>query len=141
MSKDRFVAPHHVALGTRGIVSILLMVFVADLVIYHGHGFCGYAALFVLAPLTLWFGIGQRVDSRLSSAALIFTMLLALAARLFWSGSAAGIYVGFALTIGFAMACLGRKPYVLECLVYATQSISSAFYCLSQYDTRARLAV
>jgi hypothetical protein len=141
MNNDRLVATHHVVLGLQGIVSILLMVCLADLVIYHGHGFCGYAALFVLAPLLLWSGIGRRTNSRRGSASLIFAMLLVLAARLFWSGSAVEIYVGFALTIGFAMACHGRKPYVMECLVYATQSISSAFYCLSQYESKARLAV
>jgi hypothetical protein len=60
-------------------------------------------------------------------------MLLLLAARMVWLGSALAAAAAFALLAGFSLALHGRRPYVLDVLVHALQTIGSGFHGLVCY--------
>jgi len=115
----------------RELLAIGALVVFADLTIYRGSGFAGYAAFFLLAPVLLWFGAPRR---RLSKGFFIVgLMLVLLAAKMLWCGSALLVAAGFALVVAFAMSLSGLCPYVLETVVFASQTILAGYEGLMQY--------
>jgi hypothetical protein len=52
-------------------------------------------------------------------------MLMLLAARLIWLGSALAVAAGFTLVVALAMTLNGRCPYVLDVLIYALQTTAA----------------
>ncbi|HWB08444.1 MAG TPA: DUF4153 domain-containing protein [Pirellulales bacterium] len=115
----------------REVVAVLLLAATCDLTIYRGHGFAGYALLFLLAPVL--FACGS-FRPRLGTVAWFIGAMLALsAARLLWCGSELLVAAGFFLLAAFAMALSGHVPYVAETAVFASQSIASGYQRLIQY--------
>ena len=90
-------APPQPPVGWRELVSVFLLVIVCDLTIYRGHGFAGYAFLFMLAPLLLVFGATGR--QHITSACILSVMLAAVSVKLLWCGSVLLIGVGFACSV------------------------------------------
>ncbi len=115
----------------RELAAVVLMVVLCDLTIYRGTGFAGYALLFALAPLLLAGGAPRLGDVR--SAALVGVMLLVLAARLLWGGSAFQAALGFGLLAAFAMSLAGMRPYVLETAVFGAQALLAGWRGLWSY--------
>jgi hypothetical protein len=115
----------------REILSVLLLIVVCDLTIYRGEGFAGLALLFVAAPVLLLVGAPRPI--RRSSFWIVGIMLLALAAKMVWCGSALLVACGFALIVAFAMALSGLCPYVLEVGVFASQTILAGYDGLIHY--------
>lgn len=110
---------------------VVLLVALCDLTIYRGHGFAGYALLFLALPVMLAFGSPRP---RLGwSCWIVGAMLVFLAAKLFWCGSVLLVVVGFALTVAFAAALSGLCPYVLEVGVFASQTIQAGYGGLVYY--------
>ncbi len=60
-------------------------------------------------------------------------MLAALAAKLVWYGSTGMVVIGFAVLVAFAMALAGMRPYVLEGVVFASQTVLAGYAGLIQY--------
>ena len=113
------------------LVCLLLLVALCDVTIFSGGGFSGYAVLFTAAPVMLYFGVARRTTD--VSARILAPMLLILAARLTWCGDWLGVATGFALLAALAMALTGLRPYVLELIVFAAQTIPAGFLAFCQY--------
>ncbi|MBC8872852.1 MAG: DUF4173 domain-containing protein [Planctomycetes bacterium] len=121
-------------LRLREVFAVLLMVVLCDVTIYRGEGFAGLALLFVVAPVLLLVG-SFRPRFGLSFW-LIGFMLVALAAKMLWCVSwLPGLHVaaGFVLLVAFAMSLSGLCPYVLEGVVYASQTILAGYAGIVHY--------
>jgi len=121
-------------LRLREILAVVLLVVLCDITIYRGQGFAGLALLFVVAPVLLLVG---SFRPRLGlSFWLIGFMLVALAAKMLWCVSwLPGLHVaaGFVLLVAFAMSLSGLCPYVLEGVVYASQTILAGYTGIVHY--------
>jgi len=115
----------------REIMAILLLVVLADVTIYRGFGFAGYALFFVAAPLFLLFGAPRPRFG--AGFWLLGLMLVLLAAKAAWCGSWLLVACGLALLVAFAMALAGLCPYVLEVGVFASQTILAGYEGLIHY--------
>lgn len=105
----------------REFAAVLLAVVLCDVTLYRGHGYAGWALLFLLAPLVLWLGCpAPRLDR---SLAVVAGMLALLAARLVWLGSVWGAVAGFVLIVAAAMCLAGRRPYMVDLPIYALQTL------------------
>lgn len=119
----------------REFLAVLLLVIVSDLTIYRGRGFAGYALLFAAAPALLWLGaIRPRFGPGLWITGL---MLLALAAKTLWLGSPLLVGLGMALLVAFAMTLSGLYPYVLEVVVFASQTVLAGYEGILHYARSA----
>src|SRR5436190_9704933 len=115
----------------REFAALALIVALADFAIYRGGGYAGYAALVAGIPLLLRIG-GMPATPRRDLAVL--TVLLAgSAARLLWCGSPLAAGVGVALIVMWAMALAGRRPFILELLVFVGEAQASAYAGLARY--------
>ncbi|MEZ6059796.1 MAG: DUF4153 domain-containing protein [Planctomycetaceae bacterium] len=115
----------------RELIVVALLVVLADVTIFRGEGYAAYAALFAIAPLLFWTGTPTRKVTFASS--LVFLLLALVAARQLWSGSALLTLCGWGLLFAFSMALAGSCPFVLETLVFASQTVRSGFEGLKQY--------
>lgn len=118
-------AERKVPLKLREWIGLVGLVALCDVTIYRGEGFAGYALLFVLAPVFLWMSAHRRHAG--ASLWIVAVMLLALAGKLLWLGSASLVSIGFVLIAAFAMSMAGLCPYVLE-LTFFTLQIPQAGY-------------
>jgi hypothetical protein len=119
----------------REILAVLLLIALSDVTIYRGLGFAGYGVFFLAAPVLLLVGAPRP---RLGIGFWVVAVLLVLlAAKMLWCGSWLLVGAGFALLVAFAMALSGLCPYVLETLVFASQTILAGFEGLSQYRRSA----
>ncbi len=119
----------------REIVVLVLLVVVADLTIYRGQGFAGYALLFVAGPVLLLVGTPCR---RWNVALwIVGAMMLLLAAKLAWCGSWLQVVAGFALLAAFALAVTGLCPYVFDVAAYAVQVFPAGAVGLEDYRRAA----
>ncbi len=115
----------------RELWSCVLIVALSDLTIYHGQGFAGLAVLFVAGPLLLMCGVSRpKLDA---SAWIIGPMLWLSAVRMLWCGSWLNVVVGFPLLAAFAMSLSGLRPYLLDLLAFAVQSIFFGFGGIPAY--------
>lgn len=119
----------------REILAILLMVALADLTIYRSYGFSGNAIFFVGAPILLLLGCPKR--SFCGWLPITGLMLLVIAGRLAWCGSGLQIACGLFVLVGFSMAMAGMRPYLLELVVYASQTILAGYEGLAVYRRTA----
>jgi hypothetical protein len=115
----------------REVFAVLLLVVLSDLTVYRSEGFAAAAALFVAAPLLLWVGTARR---EAGWATFVVALLLNLAAiKLIWCGSWLLVACGWGLLFAFSMTLAGACPYVLETLVFASQTVRSGYEGLSAY--------
>ena len=124
------------AVRGREIIALFLMVLLADLTIYRGHGFAGMAAFFVAASVLLRFGAPRPKKS--FARWVVASMLVALAVKLLWVGTEPGVAAGYALLVAFALAMSGRVPYVPDVLGFAFQVIYAGGLGLAKYWRWAR---
>jgi len=115
----------------RELLVVLVLIVLCDLTIYRGRGFAGYAVLFAVAPMLLMFGAYRPRFGPF--VWLVGLMMLVGAAKLLWCGSALMVGSGFVLLVAFAMAVSGLTPYVVEVVVFASQSILGGYEGLGQY--------
>ena len=123
--------PQQPRVSWRELPAIVALIVLADLTIYRGFGFAGYALFFVAAPLLLALGAPRPRLGR--GFWILAIMLIALAAKMIWCGSWPLVACGFALLAAFAMALSGLCPYVLEVAVFASQTILAGYEGLSHY--------
>jgi hypothetical protein len=113
------------------LVSLFAIVLLADLAIYRGEGYAGWAAVLGAAPVLLFFGAAHKRLCR--SIFLLSAMLLVLAARLFWCGSVVEEAVGLALLPCFAISVAGYVPYVTDSLIFTLQIVHHGGRGLAAY--------
>ncbi|HEX5104249.1 MAG TPA: hypothetical protein VFV87_10585, partial [Pirellulaceae bacterium] len=110
----------------REIGAVLLLVALADVTIYRGAGFAGLALALVAGPIFLL--LGSSRPSLKASFWLVVAMILLLAARMIWLGSALAVAVGAILIIAYSVTLQGRRPYVFDLLLGTFQlSIAGGF--------------
>jgi hypothetical protein len=115
----------------REIVSLVLIVVLCDVTIYRGSGFAGYAALVAGVSLLLAVGVPTK---RPKLATWVFAVLVVGAAvRLVWCGSELSMTAGLFVMFGFAMSLVGRTPYMIHTVVFATQAFAAGHHGLNHY--------
>ena len=119
----------------RELLAVVLMVVLADLTLYRAYGFAGYTAFFLVTPLL--FCLGSPRPRRAGGFYLLAFMLLLLTGKMLWCGSWLLVGAGFSLLVAFAMALSGICPYVLETVVFASQTILAGYEGLVQYRRSA----
>lgn len=115
----------------REMVAVAASVAAFDLLVYRGHGYAGVAVFFVLACLLAVFGSPHR--GHRPGQIILGGMSLVLAARMVWLGYEFLNVLGVLLLVAFAMAAVGRRPYVIDVAIYGLQSIVAGFPALFAY--------
>ena len=123
--------PEHRLVQKREVVAVGLMVVLADATIFYGQGYAGLGLLFVVAPLLLMLAKANHAFGR--PAWIVGGMLLVLGVKLVWCGSALLVAAGFTLLVGFAMALAGHTPYIIELVVYGSQTVLAGYGGLLDY--------
>ena len=112
------------------------LVALADIAIYRGGGFAGYSLLFGAAPVLLYFGVAKRSVDR--SLRVVLPLLLILAARLLWCGDWLEVALGFGLLGAVAMSLSGHRPFVLEAIVFISQTVPAGLMaCVPYFESLA----
>ncbi len=115
----------------RELAALLLLVVLADVTIYRGEGFTGAALFFATAAALLVLGAWRRRPD--GGLAWTLALLALLAAKLVWNGSELGVVIAATLLVGTAMSLAGQRPFVLEGLLFASQTIPAGFVGLCRY--------
>jgi hypothetical protein len=119
----------------RELLAVALMVVLADRTLFRGYGLAGYAAFFLGASLLLALGAPRP---RFPAAFwIVGLMLLAVTVRLVWAGWGLPVVCGFVLLVALAMSLVGIRPYVLELIVFALQSLVAGYAGLAHYRRTA----
>ena len=127
LSRDRDVQPTNV----REIASLLVIVAVADLTVYRGRGYSGYALLFCTLPVLFLVGSVRR--ERFAMQWVMGLLLAGVSSRLAWCGNPGAVLAGGFLTVCFAMSLTGLPPWVVRALVYASRLVGAGHRALSDY--------
>jgi len=118
----------------REILSLGLLVTLADLTIYRGEGYAGLGLLLLLAPILLLIGSLRRTPDK---TLLCFWVMLALSAlRLLWCGTPLAATVGLLLIPCFSMSRSGLRPFVPESCRFLGNTIASGGYGIAVYANR-----
>lgn len=131
LDRSRFARPDAPPATVRELIAVISLVVVSDLTLFRGEGLAGYAVLLVVASLLIGVGAATRGGGRFVWITL--AMLELLAARMVWNGSIAHFAVGLFLLAAFACAQSGRKPFVLDVLGFASQTILSGIYFVEHH--------
>jgi len=115
----------------RELLSLLLIVVIADVTLYRGQGFAGPGLFFIAVPVLLLTGVVRSQFHR--SLWLMGVLLLFLAARLLWCGSLEAVFAGAGLLCGFIMSLSGRAPWLLQTVAHTAQLIPDGYVGLSHY--------
>ncbi len=115
----------------REIIALVALIAVADLTLYRGHGPAGIALFLVASPILLLAGTPWMLIR--PSLWVVGMMLLVLAVRLVWCGTVLLFPIGLALVMAFAMSLSGQRPYVLETVVFASQTIWAGYQGLGEH--------
>jgi len=115
----------------REVLAAVALVVLCDITVYRGHGFAGYAMLFALAPVLLWFGASHA--QRRHFVWIVGTLLIVLAMKLVWCGSTLLVAAGFVLVLAFAMSLSGQPPYIFDLVVFSSQTIRAGYDGLNHY--------
>lgn len=140
-SKERSVRPEStptVPVRWREIAAVVLLVALADVTLYRGPGFTGYALGLAVAPFLL--ALGMPALRPRASAGIVGGMLLLAVAKLAWCGDALLAAVGGVVLLALTMTLMGRTPYILDVALFALQVPVAGGWGLSQYrQTASRL--
>jgi hypothetical protein len=119
------------AVTWRELLAVGGMVVLADLTLFWGHGYAGLTAFFLLAPTLLLAGTPRPCHSK--SVWVCLGMLVFVAVKLLWCGTALVVFFGFALIVAIAMSAIGQTPFVIGLIVYASQTIQAGCLGLDHY--------
>lgn len=120
------------AVHWRELLSVLLLVVLADITIYRGTGFAGAAVFLAIAPVLLLLGSPASALSLLLGGLAI--MIGLTAARLVWQGSIATGLAGLMVLLAFAMTLARRTPFVLELLGFSLKAWFDSVEAIGAYD-------
>lgn len=119
------------AVGWLELMSLLTAVALADLAIYRGHGYAGWAAVFAAAPVLLLIGSARRAGGL--APLIIGLMLWTVSLRLIWCGGPLAAGVGLALLPAYALAVGGRIPYLFDGLAVAARIVVAGYWGVAAY--------
>lgn len=91
----------------REYVSLFLALVLADVCLYKGGGFAGFALLFFMMPMIVFAGAGMR--KRSAASCVIAAFLLIIALRSLYLGNAIITLTGIILIYAFAYSMTGRR--------------------------------
>ncbi|TWU43721.1 hypothetical protein Q31b_12500 [Novipirellula aureliae] len=124
------------------ILAVILWTLAADVLIFRSLGYSGPAVFFALVPIIFCVnrfrnrsaevGPTEASGHRLAIAVLS-GLLLCVAMRLLWLGSAMTVCSGAVLVVGLAMAASGVMPFVLEGIAFASRLLFDGLVRLRQY--------
>lgn len=121
----------------RELLAVVAIVALADVTVYRGHGYSGYALLFVGGAMLLLVGSPPlRTPGRsrhMTSCVVVGCLILGLAAKMMWCGWGLHVFLGVALLCGFAIPLSGTVPYVLEIVVFPARVVLGGLLGLSAY--------
>ena len=115
----------------RELLCVVTGMCVADIAVFRGGGFAGWAILLLAFPILLH--IGSPAGRPLRSTWLFTTALVFLCARLAWLGSPLTVCCGLGLLCIFALGRAGRTVQVLESFAFAWCVIPSGILGLVPY--------
>ena len=98
-------------------IALAALVVLADIAIYRGDGYTGWALVLAVTPFLLCLGAVRRQLG--PTLVLLGGMLLLTSARLIWCGTTMAVTVGTAVVPLFAMTLSGRPPYLIDGLWFA----------------------
>ena len=113
------------------VLCVLSAIVIADVALFRGGGFTGWAVVLVTIPVLLYAGSPTRQPLR--STWLIGIALLTLSTRLVWLGSTLTVWCGAGLTCVFALGLAGRTVHLLESFGFACCVIPSGLLGLVPY--------
>lgn len=113
------------------LVSLVTTVALADLALYRGHGYAGWAAVFAAAPVLLLVGSARRAGG--IAPLVVGLMLWTIALRLVWCGGPLAAGVGLVLLPVFALALGGRIPYLFDGLAVAARMLVAGYWGVAAY--------
>jgi len=118
-------------------LAVILGVVLADIAVYRGHGYAGWAVMTAGAALLLVFGLPRgrtlRGQRQWRSAAVVAVMLAVLTARMLWCGWALQVGLSAVLLMALALALSGVVPYVLEVLVFPAHMMLGGLLGIAPY--------
>lgn len=119
-----------------------LLLFVADIAMFSGHGFTGLALLFLVAPFLIML-TGMHRQSL--SVFFVLSMLVVVAVRAVWLGSFLLGFCGFVLIFSMSLVASGFKAsltnLLLHCFVAPFSGISHLFSLAGIWAIRKPCAV
>lgn len=141
--------PTRLPVRGREFLAVIAAIVLADVTIYRGHGYAGYAALLAAAPLLLRWGAPPLTAAKgtrnLLGQLIVGGLMLALAGKMLWCGWALHIVLGIALLFAFALSVRGAVPDMFEILVFPVRMMLGNLlgfiaYCQSvpRYGLRTR---
>lgn len=123
--------PARASVRRRELAALLLIVVLADVTIYRGEGSAGAAVFFAGTAAMLVLGAWRGGSDR--SLTWVLLLLAVLSARLVWNGSELGVALGTLLLIATAMSLAGQRPFLLEGLLFASQTIPAGLVAFHRY--------
>lgn len=123
------------AVGWLELISLLTTVALADLALYRGHGYAGWAAIFAAAPVLLLVGSTRRAGGL--APLVIGLMLWAIALRLVWCGGPLAAGVGLVLLPAYVLALSGRVPYLFDGLAVMARLVVAGCWGVAAYGRDA----
>lgn len=121
----------------RELLAIVAMVVLADVTIYRGHGYAGWASVLMAVPLLMLWGAPPRVEGqqprRVGSLLVVGTLVVLLAAKMIWCGHWFHPALGLTLLFAFALGLSGTIPYVVEILVFPARLMLGGLLGLAAY--------
>ncbi len=125
----------------RELLAMLAVVVLADVTVYRGQGFSGYALLFAGVPFLLLIGAPAASVARrqaVKSLLVVGGLILVLAAKMVWCGWGLHIVLGLGLLCAFAVALSGTVPYVLEIIVFPSRMMLGGLLGAAAYGRNMR---
>lgn len=119
------------AVGWHELISLLTTVALADLAIYRGHGYAGWAAILAAVPVLLLVGSTRRAGGL--TPLMIGLMLWAIALRLVWCGGPLAVGVGLVLLPAYVLALGGRVPYLFDGLAVMARLVVAGCLGVAAY--------
>ncbi|MGM0487864.1 MAG: hypothetical protein ACQESR_14025 [Planctomycetota bacterium] len=121
----------------RELLAVLVAVILADVTIYRGYGYTGYAALLLATPLLLHWGAPPLPDGKrtrhVAGQLIVGGLILGLVAKMVWCGWGLHILLGAALLLAFSLAVSGTIPDMFEILFCPARLIPGALLGMATY--------
>ncbi|MEE3373464.1 MAG: DUF4153 domain-containing protein [Planctomycetota bacterium] len=115
----------------RELLSVVVVMCLADVTLFRGAGFAGWAVLLLSLPPLLH--LGSPAHRPLRSTWAFAAAIAILCARLAWLGSPFTVCCGLGLLCIFALGRAGRTVHVLESFAFAWCVIPSGILGLAPY--------
>lgn len=109
----------------RSVVAVGLTVVLGEICLYQAYGYTG-PAVFFAAAIVVFASFVPRPKFTPGTGVLA-GMLLVLSWRLYCSGYAVQVVVGFWLLSAFVMALRGLRPFVLQSIVFTAECVPGGF--------------